>query len=220
MRYSLIHHDVREKFGLTVGDYLVCDSIHQLSYGAPTNRPNTQIAKFLGVDEGTVRHAKVKLLKLGLVMKVGDGFSTTPLWSEAVTFARNNSELISEKNRPSIMNIDKKAIAEPIASSSRNVRVVKVDKDGKEKPPPVKRDPTAWNLRQRLYKRLEEDTGKYPTPHTGDYVRLRLALSGGLTEQDCITLFEDALSNSKKKIRTVRQAFTAHEIDSYRQDYL
>lgn len=98
MRYSIIHHDVRERFGLTMGEYVVADSIHQLSHSGPTLKSGREIARFLGIDEGSVRNAKKKLLEKGLINEGQFGANTTPLWSEAVTYLRSNSAPLRKKS--------------------------------------------------------------------------------------------------------------------------
>ncbi len=91
MRYSIVHHDVREEFGLTVSQYLVCDSIHQLSHGGPVNRTDKDIADFLGLDRSHVGHTRKILIGKGLVLETLEGQTTSELWSNAVTYKRGKS---------------------------------------------------------------------------------------------------------------------------------
>lgn len=86
MRYSIIHHDVREQFGLTISQYLVCDSIHQLSRRGVCTLGDTEISKFLGINRSHVWESKKHLLEIGLIEKFQDGLSTTQKWHDAVTY--------------------------------------------------------------------------------------------------------------------------------------
>lgn len=86
MRYTIIHHDVREHFDLTPIQYMVVDSIHQLSHGAPTKKPGREIARFLGIDEGSFRTAiKVATIK-EIIYQSEDGLTSTEKWNHAVTY--------------------------------------------------------------------------------------------------------------------------------------
>jgi hypothetical protein len=89
MRYSIIHHDVREKFDLTVAECIVADSISKLcrlGTNGTTHKSNVEIGKFIGFNEITVRRAKEALIKKGLVFEMLNGVGTTPLWEENATF--------------------------------------------------------------------------------------------------------------------------------------
>lgn len=91
MRYSIVHHDVREEFDLTVSQYLVCDSIHQLSHGGPVKRSDTDIAAFLGLDRSHVGYTRKILIQRGLVLELPEGQMTSEKWSSAVTYKRGKS---------------------------------------------------------------------------------------------------------------------------------
>jgi len=90
--------------------------------------------------------------------------------------------------------VKEKAIEAPIASS---LVAVSEDSEGRQRPPRPARDTRAWALRAQLYTRLKEDTGIDPTPHAGDYKQVQLALKQGLSEKDCMDLFEDELGKGK-----------------------
>jgi hypothetical protein len=68
---------------------MVCDSIHQLSHGAPTRQPNIKIAQHLGIDERSVRRAKETLLEKGLIAEIDGGVTSTEKWNFFVTFRQN-----------------------------------------------------------------------------------------------------------------------------------
>ena len=71
-RFTVTHHPVRKKFGLSHNSYAVVDSIHQLSH-----RPNhpwctqskSQIARFLDMSERQVFRAINEGLEKGLIEK-------------------------------------------------------------------------------------------------------------------------------------------------------
>lgn len=87
MRYSIIHHDVREKFNLTICEYLVCDSIHQLGHYAPCTKTNKEIGDFIGFGDWAVGNAKKSLIAKDLIKQVENGILTTSIWHTAVTYA-------------------------------------------------------------------------------------------------------------------------------------
>lgn len=210
MRYSIIHHDVREYFKLTVGDYLVADSIHQLSHSGPTKKPNTHIAKFLGVDEGTVRNGKKNLLSKGLVFEEDGGYKTTPLWSDTVTYARNNSDKVRDFSESHLIYKEvKKSTAKAVVSPFQ------ILPDNKPNVLKEKKDNGVYPLREKLYTLFEQEFGTRPTPSMADYKRVEAALKR-LKASDIIDLVEEKLEAGKA--RTVREALTDRSIDVYLQD--
>lgn len=147
MRYTIIHHDVREHFNLTPIQYMVVDSIHQLSHGAPTKKPNTKIADFLGIDEGSVRNAVKIGIEKGILFQSDDGLTSTEKWNHAVIYMpiRKDSEEIrkdSESHNIYIKNNNSDAEASrkeknvniPPVSGGRRTEYepVPVDDDGNE----------------------------------------------------------------------------------------
>lgn len=213
MRYSTIHHDVREQFELTISEYLVCDSIQQLSYHAPTKKSNREIARFLGIDEISVRRAKISLEKKQLITPSNEGFSCTSLWTEAVLYAktlRQNVATGATKSPHSIINIYKNTEAK---ASPLSLPVVEVSESSKS--PRVPRDNTAMRLREWCYKQIEDDTGVRPITSQGDYVRLVEALKY-LKESEIKEMMTDAIDQGKGQ--TVRGVFTNRAIDVYRQE--
>lgn len=102
MRYTTIHHDVRERFDLTVAEYMVCDSIHQLANRQPIAVPDVKIAKFLGLHRDTVNASKRILLQKGLLEQSNEGWSTTERWWQVVTFAKGYHDVLSENLTPKV----------------------------------------------------------------------------------------------------------------------
>ena len=89
MRYSIIHHDIREHFELSLYEYAVCDSIFQLSRRFPTTKSAREIGDFLGIDHKTVLKSENMLLFKGLVVREGDGLKTSLQWDEMVLWKRS-----------------------------------------------------------------------------------------------------------------------------------
>jgi len=216
MRYSIIHHDVREKFGLTISQYLVADSIHQLSHGGPMKRTDTEISAFLGLDRSHVGHTRKELIKKGLVEETAEGQRTTEMWSAAVTYKRgksprgenptqNGENPHSHNIYKEIKNSAAKAATLPhrIVSDAPKVRAVK--------------DNGAMRLRSKLYEMFEDEYGTSCTPTQGDYMRVLAALKV-LDEKEVVDLVEEALEGAKPP-HTVRQALTDRAIDVYRHEH-
>ena len=134
MRYSTIHHDVREKFNITIGTYMVIDSIHQLTLTSKRNCSNSEIARFIGVDEKTVREGKrIGILKNLLIQKPEFGWTTSQEWADAVTLAsgkfrtsRENPEKTRENPEHTIINNNKE-----VNTVESEIRVVS---DSEEEP--------------------------------------------------------------------------------------
>lgn len=100
LRYSIIHHDVREKHNLSLYEYIVCDSIHQLSHQYPTTKSTRQIGEFVGIDFSTVSRCLITLKEKGLVANVGDGIKTTETWWKEVTDKkRENATTVADSNK-------------------------------------------------------------------------------------------------------------------------
>lgn len=100
MRYSIIHHDVREKFQLTVAECIVFDSISKLSRlgeNGTTHKPNKEIGEFIGFDEKTIRRAKKVGVEKGLLFEKLGGYGTTKKWEKSVTFTNGQNVRSTDK---------------------------------------------------------------------------------------------------------------------------
>ena len=90
-KFTVIHHPVRQKFGLTCNDYTVIDSIHNLSHRPDhpwCSESKANIAKFVGMSERQVFRAVSKGEELGLIEKNerGDLRSTLKWLNEVVLY--------------------------------------------------------------------------------------------------------------------------------------
>jgi hypothetical protein len=87
-RFTIIHHPVREKFGLSFSAYAVMDSIHQLSHRPDhpwCTTPKEKLAKFLNVSRKTVHAAIAAGIEKGLLEKNERGdLRSTDRWIEYV----------------------------------------------------------------------------------------------------------------------------------------
>jgi hypothetical protein len=134
LRYSTIHHEVREMFGLTLSEYMVCDSIYQLSRNGPCEYSHQKIGNFLGIGRSTVTEAIQALEEKRLVMNM----ETSLGWHEAITFAkngRNPTEISGDGRNPTKMVENRPhSINKYINNSSLPLKekkeVVKLDSDG------------------------------------------------------------------------------------------
>jgi hypothetical protein len=87
-RFTIIHHAVRDKFGLSFSTYAVIDSIHQLSHRPDhpwCTTPKEHLGKFLDITRKTVHVAITAGLEKGLLEKNERGdLRTTNKWIELV----------------------------------------------------------------------------------------------------------------------------------------
>ena len=87
-RFTIVHHPVREKFGLSFSGYAVIDSIHQLSHRVDhpwCSTPKEKLGNFLDVTRKTVHAAIADGLEKGLLEKNARGdLRTTTKWIENV----------------------------------------------------------------------------------------------------------------------------------------
>lgn len=91
-RFTTIYHPIRIELDLTVNEYVVIDSVHQLSH-KPSHPWCTQskdeIASYTGISRRTVFRAIETGLEKGLIEKNERGdVRSTDLWVETVTLYR------------------------------------------------------------------------------------------------------------------------------------
>lgn len=97
IRYTIVHHPVRLKFGLTMADYAVVDSVDQLSNTDKfpyCQKLQDRIGKFLGYSRQTVSTGMKKGSEKGLLEKNSKGeYRTTMKWKvETRTYNRDSEE--------------------------------------------------------------------------------------------------------------------------------
>jgi len=148
MRYSIIHHDVKEEFGLTVSEYLVCDSIHQLSARGSYKGTWVAIADFLGTSTKTLSRSVDTLTEKGLLEQHEGGTRTSEKWFQAVTQAGKKQDKMSGPT------------GQNVPSTGQNVPFSPLYKEYKEDitvvaPLRVEKDPPES-------RKLKGDTRKYP----------------------------------------------------------
>lgn len=96
-RYTLLLHDVREKFGLSITTYIVIDSIHKLS---TSNRlfpyctmSKEGLADFLGIARATVFRAIKEAEEMGLIEREPNkGLRSSDKWIDTVEMYRLDAD--------------------------------------------------------------------------------------------------------------------------------
>lgn len=87
-RFTVVHHPVRAKFGLSVIEYFLIDSIDQLSHRPDhpwCTTPKDDLAEFLDVARRSVFNAIKVGIEKGLLEKNDRGdLRSTQLWIEQV----------------------------------------------------------------------------------------------------------------------------------------
>ena len=87
-RFTIVHHPVRQKFGLSLTTYAVIDSVHQLSHRPDhpwCSQSKLEIARFLDVSERQVFRAVKEGLEKNLLEKSDRGdLRTTETWVHQV----------------------------------------------------------------------------------------------------------------------------------------
>ena len=83
-RFTIVHHPVREKFGLSFTGYAIIDSIHQLSHRPDhpwCTQSKSQLARFVNVTERQAFRAVKDGLEKGLLEKNERGdLRSTEAW--------------------------------------------------------------------------------------------------------------------------------------------
>lgn len=146
MRYSIIHHDVKEKFQLTVAEYLVCDSIHQLSHRRPYIGTLKNIEDFLGVNRQTLWRARTKLISIGLLEIVGDGVTTSEAWFKAVTEASEGNKMLHKKGQ-NVTSTQQNVTFSPLYKEDKETITVVAERD-EESPKPSRKKKTTPEMEE------------------------------------------------------------------------
>ena len=103
-RFTIVHHPVRRRFGLSLTTYSVIDSIHQLSHRPDhpwCSQSKSEIAKFLDVSERQVFRAVKEGLEKELLAKNDRGdLRTTEKWiNEVVLYDAKKSHSLWQNVR-------------------------------------------------------------------------------------------------------------------------
>jgi DNA-binding MarR family transcriptional regulator len=94
-RFTIIYHPIRVELGLNNNEYIVIDSINQLSH-RPDHpwciQTKKQIAAFTGISERTVYRAIERGIDLGLIERSErDELRSTANWVETVTLYKEKT---------------------------------------------------------------------------------------------------------------------------------
>jgi len=96
-RFTVVHHPLRVKFGLSFTTYAVIDSVHQLSHRPDhpwCSQSKSEIANFLDISDRQAFRAIKEGLEKGLLEKNdrGDLRSTAKWVEQAVLYNHNDEE--------------------------------------------------------------------------------------------------------------------------------
>ncbi len=86
--FTTINHDVRRRFGLSLNEYSIADSIYHLSHANEHHlcySSKEYLGEFIGVSKQTVHTIINTLVKLKLVERYGNYLTTTLKWNQAYT---------------------------------------------------------------------------------------------------------------------------------------
>ena len=96
IRYTIVHHPIRIKFGLSMADYAVIDSIDQLSNTDRypfCQKSQEAIGSFVGYTRQKVSKACAKGIELGLLEKNSKGeYRSTIKWTVETKTYNQRSE--------------------------------------------------------------------------------------------------------------------------------
>lgn len=192
MRYSIIHHDIRQQFGLSLFEYIVCDSVHQLSHKYPTTKSTREIGSFVGIDFTTISRCIIRLKEKGLVIDVGDGLKTSEEWFEAVTnVKRENATTVAGSN--TLLQGATKLLQGATHTTNKEYKEYIIAPEGAENIKP-KKDTT--------YLKVFELWGKYPLSWRSNKAQIQAAKN--LLSEQTFEDIQDAVRFSLK-----------HKDDSY-----
>lgn len=95
-RFTIIYHPIRQELNLSINEYVVIDSVNQLSHNP--NHPwctqsKEQIAKFTGISERTVYRAIQRGEETGLIERSERGdLRSTSKWIETVALYKQKTQ--------------------------------------------------------------------------------------------------------------------------------
>lgn len=87
-RYTMILHEVRDKFDISINTYIVIDSIHKLSSSNPRFpyciMSKSEMGDFLGITGRTVFRCLNEAEEKGLIERHEPGLRASDTWIKAV----------------------------------------------------------------------------------------------------------------------------------------
>ncbi len=101
-RYTVIMHDVREKYKMTLTEYAIADSIYHLQNNEKhiCTASREYLGKFVGISERHAKRVVIDLVSKGLIVKVGPNLTTTTRWNDCYLKKDDNKSPEKGQNVP------------------------------------------------------------------------------------------------------------------------
>lgn len=238
MRYSTIHHDIRQRFNLSLYEYVVADSIFQLSRSHPTVKSNREIGSFLGIDHKTVGKSKASLLEKGIILENDGAFTTTKLWDETVLWIKGGGEISPDWGMQSGEGIpksgegiptynynkyNKKDFSKEKSFSEEEITEAPIDTDGdfvQTKQPKAKADPANDRIRREFAAKCLRELGYEPKDSIAAKTQIKRAL-GRISEEQCLDKIDEWFSRDMpdQHLMSILRCFSDNEINGYLVGY-
>lgn len=127
--YTIIQHEVRKHFNLTMNEYAVADSIYTLSRRGYCNCGQEYLAQFLDLSKRTVITIMQKLEKVKLIERKGWLSRTTEKWDRKIEENKTGkSEEISHKSEETALLKVKKLHKESEETAHNNNNINTINK--------------------------------------------------------------------------------------------
>ena len=103
LKYSHIDHIARERLGLKTNEYLICDTVYQLSNNPKSRKPGwcTASKEYLGrhisLSVRGVRKIVARMVKKKLLERDGNHLRTTERWYKAVIVRKESRNKVPSK---------------------------------------------------------------------------------------------------------------------------
>lgn len=222
MKYTTIHHDVRQEFDLTLAQYIVCDSIHQLSHRKPTEKSDAEVAEFVGLDRSHVSACKRELVSKGLIEKIGGGWQTTEKWYLSITFARNGGKSPEMGEIPPTHDIYKESNIDANASHASQPLVIVEEKDTDNDKPSLrkKKASPAWGTFVKAKELLTKEAGFEVQTGAWDLKAIEKAAAFLGSDKHVLTLVQDLIDTGQahKLGYSISRLLSAGNLNRYKAE--
>ena len=85
IRFTYVVHTIREKYGLTMNEYAIADSIaklQRLNAGGLCYASKDYLSSFINISRRATINVINKLVEKGLVVRIGGDLKTTEKWNQ------------------------------------------------------------------------------------------------------------------------------------------
>ncbi len=122
-RYTVIMHDVREKYKMSLTEYAIADSIYHLQNNEKhiCTASREYLGKFVGVTERQVRRIIIDLETKGLVKKMGSNLIVTDEWTK--NYLEKEDIMSAQPDKVSSQKRTKCPVKEDIMSTNNNLYI-------------------------------------------------------------------------------------------------